>query len=103
MSEITRRSFLKQSGATAAAAGAVIATPKVLRGSASKGAKTAKTAMATGATHTTAGPARPAKATRALVVHVPDTRKDEVRLLVADREVILHDRDLVSRLSRAAD
>jgi len=97
MPEITRRSFLKQGGATAAAAGALVATPKVLRGPASKSAHKA------GAARTTTAAARKATAAHNLVVHVPDTRTDEVRLLVGDREVVLHDRDLVSRLSRAAD
>jgi anaerobic selenocysteine-containing dehydrogenase len=97
MSDITRRSFLKQSGATAAAAGAVVVTPKVLRSSASKKAKPASPAR------TTTAAARKAKADHNLVVHVPDTRSDEVRLLVGDREVVLHDRALVTRLSRAAD
>jgi anaerobic selenocysteine-containing dehydrogenase len=96
MSDITRRSFLKQGGATAAAAGALVATPKVLRGPTSKKAKPAAPAR------TTTAAARKAKATHNLVVHIPDTRKDEVRLLVADREVVVHDRDLVARLSRAS-
>jgi anaerobic selenocysteine-containing dehydrogenase len=98
MSDITRRSFLKQSGATAAAAGALVATPKVLRGPASKKATADRPARTT----TTAATARKANATRTLVVHVPDTSKAKLRLLVGDREVILHDRDLVTRLSRAA-
>lgn len=96
MSDITRRSFLKQGGATAAAAGVLVATPKVLRGPGSKKAAANRPA------HTTVA-ARKAKATRTLVVHVPDTRKDELRLLVGEREIILHDRDLVARLSRAAN
>ena len=72
MSELSRRSFLKQGGATAAAAGALI----------SKSAK---------------------RSDRSLVAHVPDVRKDEVRVLIGEREIVLHDRDLVSRLARAAD
>lgn len=95
MTGITRRSFLKQSGATAAAAGGLVATPKVLRGPATTKAK--RIAPARSATA-----ARRAKATSNIVVHVPDTRKAEVRLLVGDREVVLHDLDLVTRLSRAA-
>ena len=95
MSDITRRSFLKQSGVTAAAAGAVVATPKVLRGPASKKSTAERPARTTTA-------ARKANATRTLVVHVPDTAKSELRILVGDREVVLHDRDMVTRLSRAA-
>ncbi len=94
MSEITRRSFLKQGGATAAAAGALVATPKVLRGPSGK--------TRTKPARTTTPASRRPDAGRDLVVHVPDTRKDEVHLHFADREVVLHDRDLVARLSRAA-
>jgi anaerobic selenocysteine-containing dehydrogenase len=97
MSDITRRSFLKQSGATAAAAGAIVVTPKVLRSSAAKKAKPAAPAR------TTTAAARKAKTNHNLVVHVPDTCSDEVRLLVGEREFVLHDRALVTRLSRAAD
>ncbi|MFZ0172026.1 MAG: twin-arginine translocation signal domain-containing protein [Acidimicrobiales bacterium] len=96
MSEITRRSFLKQSGATAAAAGALVATPKVLRDTTSK--RAARTAEAS----TSKAVAHEAEVTHELVAHVPDTRSDEVRLLVGEREVVLHDRALVTRLSRAA-
>jgi len=94
MSDITRRSFLKQSGTAAAAAGALVATPKVLRG------PSAKKATAGGQARSGAS-AHGARARRNLVVHVPDTSTDKLRLLVGDREVILHDRDLVSRLSRS--
>jgi hypothetical protein len=95
MSDITRRSFLKQGGASAAAAGALVATPKILRGPAAKKATTDRPARTTTA-------ARKANVSRNLVVHIPDTRKDELRLLVGDREVVLRDRDMVTRLSRAA-
>ena len=95
MSDITRRSFLKQGGVTAAAAGALVATPKVLRGPTSKKITADRPARTTTA-------ARKANVTRNLVVHVPDTSKSEVRILVGDREVVLRDRDLVTRLSRAA-
>lgn len=98
MSEITRRSFLKQSGTTAAAAGALIATPKMLRSVEGKAA--GKTAAAR---TTAAAAAREVAAAHNIVVHIPDTRRDEARLLVGQREVVLHDRDLVARLARAAD
>lgn len=94
MSEITRRSFLKQGGATAAAAGALVATPRILRGT--------STSSPTKAPRKTSASAHELDATRDLVVHVPDTKRDEVHLLVADREVVLHDHDLVARLARAA-
>jgi hypothetical protein len=94
MSELSRRSFLKQSGATAAAAGALVVTPKALsrKPSAKKRAAATSTSRAT---------EKSSKTT--LVVHVPDTRKDDVRVLIGEREIALHDRALVSRLARAAD
>jgi len=95
MPDMTRRSFLKQGGATAAAAGALVATPRALRGSMTR--KPTKFAPGTSIA------AREQARTHNLVVHVPDTRRDEVRLLVGQREVVLHDRALVRRLSQAAD
>lgn len=100
MSEITRRSFLKQSGTTAAAAGALIATPKMLRSVEGKAAGKTAAARTTAAA---AAAAREVAAAHNIVVHIPDTRRDEARLLVGQREVVLHDRDLVARLARAAD
>jgi anaerobic selenocysteine-containing dehydrogenase len=94
MSELSRRSFLKQGGATAAAAGALMVTPKAL-------ARKAPTAKHAAAVSTSRAPAKSSK--RTLVAHVPDVRKDEVRVLVGEREIVLHDRALVSRLARAAD
>jgi len=97
MSELSRRSFLKQSGATAAAAGAFVAAPKGLTRSTAKAPTSDRPAA-----RTTQAAIR-ARASRHLVVHVPDTRKNELRLLVGDREVVVHDRDLVARLARATD
>jgi anaerobic selenocysteine-containing dehydrogenase len=97
MKELSRRSFLKQSGATAAAAGALVVTPKAL----SRGTSSTKRSGATAAARTSSRTSK--SANRTLVAHVPDVRKDEVRVLIGEREVILHDRALVSRLARAAD
>jgi hypothetical protein len=36
------------------------------------------------------------------VVHVPDSRKGELRVMVGDREIVIHDREIVARLARAA-
>jgi hypothetical protein len=94
MSELTRRAFLKQSGATAAAAGAVVAVPKGLLGRARPEARQRP------ATRTTAAGLK-RQADRRLVVHVPDTTEPELRLMVGEREVILRDRELVARLVRA--
>jgi hypothetical protein len=37
-----------------------------------------------------------------LVAHVADPHSGTVTLLVGEREVVVHDRDLVARLARAA-
>jgi hypothetical protein len=97
MSELSRRSFLKQGGATAAAAGALIVTPKAL----SRKAPTAERAATVSTSR--AGVKSSKSSKRTLVAHVPDVRKDELRVLVGEREIVLHDRALVSRLSRATD
>jgi hypothetical protein len=94
MSELTRRAFLKQSGVTAAAAGAAVAVPKGLRGR-SRPEHTPQEAR-----QTTSAAAAERQAERRLVVHVPDTSKSELRLMVGEREIVLRDRDLVSRLVR---
>jgi anaerobic selenocysteine-containing dehydrogenase len=100
MNELSRRSFLKQSGATAAAAGALVVAPKAL----SRGTSSTKRPTAAAASRATSKTSKTSKsANRTLVAHVPDVRKDEVRILIGEREVILHDRALVSRLARAAD
>lgn len=93
MSELTRRTFLKQSGVTAAAAGAAVAVPKGLMG------KTRAEPRPRAPRQTTAAAAK-RQAERRLVVNVPDTSKSELHLLVGEREVVLRDRDLVTRLVR---
>jgi hypothetical protein len=45
---------------------------------------------------------RPESARESLVAHVVDPTSDEVSLLVGEREVVVHDRDLVTRLLNAA-
>jgi TAT (twin-arginine translocation) pathway signal sequence len=94
MSELSRRSFLKQGGATAAAAGALMVTPKAL----SRKPPATKRAGAVSKSRATSKASN-----RTLVAHVPDVRKDEVRVLVGEREIVIHDRALVTRLARAAD
>jgi len=81
MSETNRRKFLAAAGAGAAA----------------------------GVVGVTAGPAfaggtvRSSKAARETVVaYVEDHRGSVVRVLVGEREVVVHDRDLVTRILNAA-
>ncbi len=85
MAEHTRRNFLIAGGASAAAAGVAVAVPGTA------GARTSDAAPAT----------LPPDATD-LVAHVADPNSGTLTLLVGEREVVVHDRDLVARLARAA-
>lgn len=82
MSETSRRRFIGVTGAGAAAVGATALVP----GSAFAGQ-----------THR-----RSDSATSPVVAYVSDVDSDEVTLMVDEREVVVHDRDLVHRLLNAA-
>ena len=82
MSETSRRKFLAAAGAGAAAAGTV--------------AVTAGTAQARETIR------RPDGAREAVVAYVKNHRSDELRLMVGEREVVVHNRDLVTRILNAA-
>jgi len=96
MANISRRTFLKQGGTGAAAAGVLSAFPGA-RGIRSFSARRPAVVHDTGV----AAPAGRA-ATGPIVVHIPDPRSGEVRLMVGSREVVHTDRALVARLVRAA-
>jgi hypothetical protein len=85
MSRPTRRNFLIVTGAGAAAAGVSAAVP---------GTAGARTADPTSAT-------LPNDATD-LMAHVADPSTGTLTLYVGEREVLVHDRELVARLARAA-
>jgi hypothetical protein len=78
MTETSRRKFLAATGVGVAAAGTL--------------------GMATKAQ------ARPGEraANEQVLAYVPDHRRDEIRLLVGEHEVVVQDRDLVVRLLNAA-
>ncbi|MDT4949595.1 MAG: hypothetical protein QOJ37_2190 [Pseudonocardiales bacterium] len=82
MTEPTRRGFLTIAGAGAAAAG--------LAGVAPAAAAAAATVRA------------PAGVSGPLVAYVTDMQGGELTLMVGEREVVVHDRDLAARLARAA-
>ena len=82
MSETSRRRFLGVTGAGAAAVGA--------------------SALLPGAAHAAQTHLRHDSATSSVVAFVDDVRSDEVVLMVEEREVVVHDRDLVKRLLNAA-
>ncbi|MDQ1692430.1 MAG: hypothetical protein QOH56_1074 [Pseudonocardiales bacterium] len=88
MSDATRRNFLIATGAGAAAAGVAAAIPVSAAANASSSA--AQKPLT-----------KPADA-EPLVAHISDPDTGEVCLLVGNREVVVHDHDLVARLTRAA-
>jgi len=83
MENSTRRGFLATAAVGAAGVGAVAVAP---------GAQAARTHQ-----H-----AVPADAAGPLVAHIADVHGDTVTVMVGEREVVVHDRDLVARLARAA-
>jgi hypothetical protein len=83
MQDSTRRNFLIASGAGAAAVGVAAALPT------------------TGSASTPKQVTAPDDASP-LVAHISDPRTGELSLLVGDREFVVHDPDLVGRITRAA-
>lgn len=88
MIDSTRRSFLATAGAGAAAVGIGALAP-------SAGAATPQRAANKPAE-------TPQHAAGALVAHVPDVHGDTLTVMVGEREVVVHDRELVARLATAA-
>lgn len=83
MSETSRRKFLAAAG-VGTAAGTM--------------------ALASGISGASAAPSqrRPGSASEPVLAVVSDHRSSELRLLVGEREVVVHDRDLVTRILNAA-
>ncbi len=84
MSDATRRTFLAVAGTGATAAAAVVAAP---------GASAAPTSVAADR-HEDAG--------HPLVAQVQDPASGRLTIMYGEEEVIVHDADLVRRLTRAA-
>jgi hypothetical protein len=80
VADSTRRGFLLMAGAGAAAVGAAAVVPKAV------GTRAAVKS-------TVSGP---------LVAYVKDAKAGKVSLLIGEREVVVHDRELVARLANAA-
>jgi hypothetical protein len=80
MSEISRRKLLATTGAGAASAGAV----------------------ALGASAANAAVPRKNRARDSVVAYVADHRRGEVRLFVGEDEILVHDKDLATRILNAA-
>lgn len=82
MDQPNRRGFLALAGAGAAVAGAV--------------------AIAPSAEASTAAPGEvPAHVTEPLVAYVRDAHTGEVAVMIGEREVVVHDRELTARIARA--
>jgi hypothetical protein len=81
MSNSSRRRFLGVAGAGAAAAGATAVAPAAFAGEARRSATSAD---------------------ESVVAYLDDASSDKVTLLVGEREVVVHDRDLATRLLNAA-
>jgi hypothetical protein len=81
MSNSSRRRFLGVAGAGAAVAGATVVAPTALA------AETHRSATS---------------ADESVVAYLDDASSDKVTLLVGEREVVVHDRDLATRLLNAA-
>jgi hypothetical protein len=79
MNEPNRRGFLVLAGAGAAAVGAVAVAP----------AAEASTSV-------------PNHVREPLVAYVRDARSGEVAVMIGEREVVVHDRELAARIARAA-
>ena len=85
MSETSRRKFLAAAGVGTAAGTIALATAGVAGAAAA--ADTQR---------------RSGSASEPVLAVVPDHRSSELRLLVGEREVVVHDRDLVTRILNAA-
>jgi hypothetical protein len=90
MSELSRRTFLRGVGVSAAAVTATAAIPATAR-------------AATRKPETGDDPAAADAVTDSLVVYVKDARVGEISVMSGDREVVVTDRRLAQRLARLAD
>lgn len=85
VSDSTRRAFLVAAGAGAAAIGVATVAPAAQAAPTKRGATS-----------------EPAPSDEPLVAYVSDPGKGELTLLIGEREVLVKDRDLVTRLAHAA-
>ena len=93
MSEISRRGFLKSAQAGLVAAGIVAVAPVTM--SAVANAATSKKPQVRSSTE-----AHSFATTENVVIHIPNPRSGEIRIMVGEKEIIRHDRALVARLIR---
>lgn len=88
MTESSRRGFLKYAGAGVAAAGAAAVVPTAFAGSANAETAHAKPEKV------------PSEARGSMVAYINDVHGDEMTVMVEGREVVVHDKALVTKLAR---
>jgi hypothetical protein len=88
MAKLTRRGFIRKTSVGAATLGALVAVPRL--------AEVDAAPQPHAAGGPTAGHHEP------LLAHVRNRASGEIALLVGTREVVIHDRELVMRLVKAA-
>jgi hypothetical protein len=88
MAKLTRRGFIRKTSVGAATLGALVAVPRL--------AEVDAAPQPHAAGGPTAGHHEP------LLAHVRNHASGEIALLVGTREVVIHDRELVMRLVKAA-
>jgi hypothetical protein len=94
MSDTSRRGFLAIAGV--GAAGVAVAG--------TVGASSLSSASSGGKSPSTSVPSTklPSDASGSLVAYVTDVRNGQLSVLVGDREVVIHDQEIVARLAQAA-
>jgi hypothetical protein len=88
MAKLTRRGFIRKTSVGAATLGALVAVPRLAE------------VEAAPQPHAAGGPT--AGHHESLLAHVRNRASGEIALLVGTREVVIHDRELVMRLVKAA-
>ena len=88
MAKLTRRGFIRKTSVGAATLGALVAVPRLAE------------VEAAPQPHAAGGPR--AGQHEPLLAHVRNRASGEIALLVGTREVVIHDRELVMRLVKAA-
>jgi hypothetical protein len=97
--KISRRTLFQRTSIGVAAAGALIAAPRILG---SQAAPALGAAHATGkASSANTAAAAPAVSSEPVMAYIRDSAKGEIALYMGTREIIRHDPDLVSRLLQA--
>ena len=95
MEPMTRRGFISGTAAGLAAAGVAIAMPSQMAGASTAARATTSNGPAT------AGPGASGPLDGPLIAHVRDVSSGEISLFAGEREIVIRDRHLASRLAGA--